>query len=43
MTREGAATVSRTTIDVTSRTIDVEYESLAGDLQTASAAACVPC
>ena len=43
MTREDAATVSRTTIDVTSRTIDVEYESLAGDLQTASAAACVPC
>jgi transport and Golgi organization protein 2 len=31
MAREDAATVSRTTIDVTSGSIDLEYESLSGD------------
>ena len=43
MARQDAATVSRTTIDVTSRAIDLEYESLAGDAMTASSAAVVPC
>ena len=39
MAREDAATVSRTTIHVTSRTIDLEYEPLAGHVPTVSAAA----
>jgi hypothetical protein len=39
MAREDAATVSRTTIDVTSSTIDHAYESLPGQLATAPAAA----
>jgi len=39
MAREDAATVSRTTIDVTSSTIDLAYESLPGQLATAPAAA----
>jgi hypothetical protein len=43
MAREDAATVSRTTIEVTSKAIDFEYESLTGDVQTASAAGWVPC
>ena len=38
MAREDAATVSRTTIHVTSRAIDVAYEPLAGHLPTVSAA-----
>ena len=39
MAREDAATVSRTTIDVTSSAIDLAYESLPGQLATAAAAA----
>jgi hypothetical protein len=39
MAREDAATVSRTTIDVTSRTIRLEYEGLAGDVVPTPAAA----
>ncbi len=39
MARQDAATVSRTTIDVTSRRIDVGYESLTGHALTVSAAA----
>lgn len=39
MAREDAATVSRTTIDVTSRTIDLEYESLTDGPSSISAAA----
>jgi transport and Golgi organization protein 2 len=39
MAREDAATVSRTTIDVTSSAIDLAYESLPGQLATAPAAA----
>ena len=38
MAREDAATVSRTTIDVTSSAIDLAYESLPGPLATAAAA-----
>jgi hypothetical protein len=34
MAREDAATVSRTTIDVTSRTIDLDYEPLVGHVLT---------
>lgn len=39
MAREDAATVSRTTIDVTPRRIDLEYEPLTGDALTVPAAA----
>jgi hypothetical protein len=39
MAREDAATVSRTTIHVTSRTIDLEYASLTGHPRSVSAAA----
>ncbi len=38
MTREDAATVSRTTIAVTARTIEVDYESLGGEVETSPAA-----
>jgi transport and Golgi organization protein 2 len=38
MAREDAATVSRTTIAVTAKTIDVDYESLGGDVQAPPAA-----
>lgn len=43
MAREDAATVSRTTIAVTSKAIDLEYESLTGAAQTTLAAGCLPC
>jgi transport and Golgi organization protein 2 len=39
MAREDAATVSRTTIEVTSSAIDLGYESLTGDVLTVSSAA----
>jgi hypothetical protein len=39
MAREDAATVSRTTIDVTSRTIDLAYEPLTGDVANVSTVA----
>ena len=39
MTRQDAATVSRTTIDVTSRDIDLHYESLAGQVSSRRPAA----